>query len=201
MTEQFNNRVGGPRIASRQIDELIGIARGIAADGTINHGEADFLQRWLAANRDITGQPVIRTLYDRVTEVLSDGILDGDEGRDLLATLNAFSNRNFELGEVLKATTLPVCDPAPHLSFVGRSYCFTGIFNYGSRKVCEATIADRGGRAGSLTQSTEILVIGLYATESWKHSSFGNKILRACEWRDAGTPVSIVTEEHWSSFL
>ena len=42
MGEEFNNRVGGVRIASRQIDELIGIARGIAADGTLNQAEAEF---------------------------------------------------------------------------------------------------------------------------------------------------------------
>ena len=201
MTEQFNNQVGGPRIASRQIDELIGIARGIAADGTLNQSEAEFLQRWLAANRDITDQPVIRTLYNRVNDVLSDAFLDADEAQDLLATLNAFSNRDFELGEVLKATTLPVCDPAPHLTFLEKSYCFTGTFSHGSRKICEAAIVERGGRTGSLTQSTDILVIGLYATESWKHSAFGNKILKACEWRDAGIPISIVTERHWSSYL
>ena len=102
---------------------------------------------------------------------------------------------------MLKATTLPVCDPAPSLIFGGRSYCFTGTFNYGGRKECEGIVTSRGGRAGSLTKKTDVLVIGLYATESWKHSSFGNKILTACAWRDEGVPISIVSEQHWTSFL
>ncbi len=201
MNDAFYNKVGGPRIASRQIDELIGIARGIAADGSLNQAEAEFLQKWLAVNQDISDQPVIRTLYNRVNGTLSDGVLDLDEARDLLDTLNAFSNRDFELGEVLKATTLPLCDPAPLLSFEGRNYCFTGTFNYGQRKACEAAADERGATSGSLTRTTDVLVIGVYATESWKHSSFGNKIVKACEMRDEGVPIAIVSEPHWVRHL
>lgn len=60
---------------------------------------------------------------------------------------------------------------------------------------------ERGAKAGSIAQKTNVLVIGVYATESWKHSSFGNKILQAVEWRDQGFPISIVPEEHWASHL
>jgi hypothetical protein len=76
-------------------------------------------------------------LYRRVNEILADGVLDADEHTELLDTLNSFSNRDFELGEVLKPTTLPLCNPPPNLTFEGRSYCFTGTFNYGQRKYCE----------------------------------------------------------------
>lgn len=199
--DAFYNRIGDDRISSRQIDELVGIARGIVADGVLNLQEVEFLQKWLAANVAISGQPLIRTLYNRIDEVLRDGILDEDEARSLLNTLNSFSNRDFELGEVLKATTLPLCDPAPTLTFSGRAYSFTGTFNYGQRKHCEAAVIDRGGTAGSLTTKTDVLVIGLYATESWKHSSFGHKILHASELRDQGYPISIVGEKHWVGFL
>ncbi|RUW27458.1 NAD-dependent DNA ligase [Mesorhizobium sp. M4B.F.Ca.ET.215.01.1.1] len=201
MDDKFYNRVGGDRISSRQIDELIGLARGVAADGSINKAEVEFFQKWLAANVEISDQPIVRTLYRRVNKILADGVLDADEHTELLDTLNSFSNRDFELGEVLKPTTLPLCNPPPHLTFEGRSYCFTGTFNYGQRKYCEQAIADRGGRAGSLTQKTDVLVIGAYATESWKHSSFGDKIFKATAWRDEGLPISIVAESHWVGFL
>jgi NAD-dependent DNA ligase len=201
MDERFLNRVGGERISSRQVDELIGIARGISADGELNQAEVEFLQKWLAANVTVSDQPVIRTLYSRVNEVLGDGIADLDECRDLLATLDQFCSGDFELGEVLKATTLPLCDPAPALTFGGRAYCFTGTFNYGKRQTCEQAVVERGGRCGSLNQRTDVLVIGVYATDSWKHSTFGNKIIKACEWRDGGIPISIVSEQHWAAHL
>jgi NAD-dependent DNA ligase len=199
--DAFYNRVGGDRIASRQIDELIGLARGLVADGQINQPEAEFLRKWLVANSVVSDQPVIRVLYRRVTEMLSDGVLDDDEMVELLETLNRFSSSDFELGEVLKSTSLPLCDPAPSLTFPGQRYCFTGTFNYGQRKHCEAAVASRGAEFGSLTQRTNVLVVGVYATDSWKHSSFGNKILQACEWRDQGLPISIVAEPHWRTHL
>lgn len=199
--EQFNNRVGGERISSRQIDELIGIARGVAADGTLNQSEVEFVQKWLAANACITDQSVIHTLYERVEAALADGVADPEECRDLLDTLNSLASRDFELGEVLKATTLPLCNPAPTLLFEGQSYCFTGTFNYGQRKHCEAAVAERGGNYGSLTRKTNVLVIGLYATESWKHSSFGNKVVKAAEMRAEGVPITIVSEAHWAEHL
>jgi hypothetical protein len=95
MDEQFCNLVGRERISGRQIDELIGIARGLTADGQLNQAEIEFLQRWLAANSVISDQPVIRTLYRRIDEVLRDGFVDANECAELLDTLNQFSNRDF----------------------------------------------------------------------------------------------------------
>ncbi|MFA4892116.1 BRCT domain-containing protein [Brevundimonas sp.] len=201
MDEALINRLGGDRITSRQIDELVGLARGVAADGDLNQAEVEFLQKWLAANVAVSEQPVIRTLYSRINEVLADGVLDAEEKATLLETLNSFSSRDFELGEVLKSSTLPLCDPAPTLSFQSRTYCFTGTFIYGQRKHCEQAVTQRGGLCGGLSRKTEVLVVGAYATESWKHSSFGNKILQASDWRDHGAPIAIVSEEHWTRHL
>ena len=201
MDPEFLLQVNNDRLGSRQIDELIGLARGLIADDKISPEEVEFLQKWLAANLHISGQPLIHTLYRRVGNILSDGIVDDEEKRELLDTLNRFSSRDYELGEVLKSSTLPLCNPAPEIEFEERRFCFTGTFNYGQRKDCERAIENRGGIAGGITQKTDYLVIGVYATESWKHSSFGNKILKAAEFRDAGYPVRIVSEEHWVKYL
>ena len=199
--DELLNRLGGDRLTSRQIDELVGLARGVAADGYLNQAEAEFLQKWLAANQTISDQPLVRTLYERINEVLADGFLDPDESAALLETLNAFSRRDFELGEVLKPSTLPLCEPPPPLSFEGRVFCFTGKFLFGERKDCERAVAERGAVFGSLTRRTDFLVIGAYATESWKHSPFGNKILKACAMRDGGGRISIISEKHWKRHL
>ncbi len=201
MDDNLLNRLGSDRITARQIDELVGLARGVAADGDLNQAEVEFLQKWLAANAAVSEQPLIRTLYSRINEVLADGVLDAEEKAVLLETLNSFSSRDFELGEVLKSSTLPLCDPAPTLSFPRRTYCFTGTFIYGQRKHCEQAVTERGGFCGGLSRKTEVLVVGAYATESWKHSSFGNKILQASDWRDQGAPITIVSEEHWTRHL
>jgi NAD-dependent DNA ligase len=199
--DTFYNRVGRDRIGHRQIDELVGMARGLLADGKIEEAEVECLQKWLAANLDVTNQPLIRILYKRIGDILSDGTVDVDERKELFETLNHLVNGDVELGETLKATSLPLDEPEPDLFFPDQRYCFTGTFTYGDRKHCQQAVIDRGGSVGSLTQQTHVLVIGTYATESWKHSSFGNKILKACEWRDRGLPIAIVSEKHWITYL
>lgn len=201
MDEALFVRFGSDRISSRQIDELIGLARGLVADGVINQSEVEFLQKWLVANGALSDQPVISTLYKRVTEILADNVVDQTEMSELLDALSRFASGDFELGETLKATSLPLNSPAPSLIFSGQTYCFTGTFNFGQRKHCEAAMIERGAMVGGLTKRTNFLVIGVYATDSWKHSAFGNKILQACELRDSSHPIAIVSEEHWARHL
>ena len=199
--DEFLNAVSKDRIASRQMDELIGLARGLCADAVLNKQEVEFLQKWLAANLAVTDQPMLQTLWNRIRGVLADGVLDAEEHADLFDTLSMLSGDEIELGEVLKPSSLPLCNPAPELVFPNRQFAFTGTFSYGQRKDCEATVEARGGYAGSLTAKTDYLVIGAYVTESWKHSSMGNKIVKAMGMRESGIPISIVSEGHWCHFL
>lgn len=201
MSHDLRNVLGKDRITSRQIDELIGLARGLTIDNRIEQSEVEYLQSWLVANLSVSEEPVIRMLYERVQGILSDGIVDVDEKADLLDTLRGLTGGPTEIGEVLKSTTIPFCKPAPKLEFDGVRYCFTGTFNYGQRRECEKAVTERGGEAGSLTMKTNVLVVGIYATESWKHSSFGNKIKKAVGWRSSGHPLSIVSETHWTTHL
>jgi NAD-dependent DNA ligase len=195
------NLLNGDRIQSRQVDELIGLARGLIADGSINSAEVSFLDKWLVTNLAISHQPLIATLYERVREILSDDEVDSEECADLLATLTAFTAEGTQLGEAGKSSSLPLCHPAPVLRFEGATYCFTGTFSFGQRRHCEQATTAKGATCSSLTKKTDFLIIGAYATESWKHSSFGNKIVKAAEMRSAGLPIAIVAEEHWSSHL
>jgi NAD-dependent DNA ligase len=198
---QLRNLYNRAQIDDRQVNELIGLARGIIADGAANQAEAEYLYKWLAQNKDATGNPIIATLFDRVRHYFGDGKLDVDEAAELFETLQSFSGGPFELGEATKSTSLPLCSPPPAINYVGQNFCLTGTFAYGSRKDCEATIADRGGSLGGVSKKTNYLIIGIYATDSWAHSSYGRKIERAAELRSEGAPISIVGEEHWVASL
>lgn len=194
-------KFAGDRVSSRQIDELVGLARGLVADGKVTQEEVEYLRSWLAASVDVAAEPLIAKLFRRVNEILADRIVDAEEASELFDTLKAFTGKDIALGESLRATTLPLCDPAPTLTFVGQRYCFTGSFLYGRRRECEAAVESRGAKTGGIAQSTTVMVIGTYATDSWKHSAFGNKILLACEFREKGLPISIVSEDHWVKSL
>lgn len=201
MDDATLNRLNGDRLQSRQVDELIGLARALIADGAINGAEVNYLEKWLVTNLAVSHQPLIATLYQRVREIFADGIVDSEECADLFATLASFTAEGTELGEAGKSTSLPLCDPAPALRFDGTTYCFTGTFSFGQRRHCEQATEARGATCTSLTKKTDFLVIGSYATESWRHSSFGNKIIRAAEMRAAGVPIAIIAEDHWAANL
>lgn len=194
-------RYSRARLDDRQITELIGIARGLIADGTLNDGEIEYFTKWLAATEGLTGNPVVATLLDRFHAVLEDGIVDPEERAELFEALHRFTGSDFEVGEALKSTTLPLCAPAPRLVFAGARFTFTGSFVFGSRRDCEAAVTDRGGEAGSLRRDTRFLVIGEYASDDWIHSTYGRKIEKAVGMRDAGVPIHIVSEAHWRDAL
>lgn len=185
------------KVQDRQIDTLIGLSKGITADDSVNQGEAEFLQSWLAQNIQIDN-PVITNLLTRVDEMLEDGFLDKEESAELFSILRSISGEKVALGEVSKSATLPVCSPAPDVIFSGKEFLFTGTCAYGTRKECQAAIQSLGGsNAKGVTRRLDYLVLGAYVTDSWAHESFGRKIEKAMEYRNSGLPLSIVTEEHW----
>lgn len=189
------------RIDDRQINELLGISQGLIADGVLNQKEVEFLQKWLVARQASSSNPVVGNLLQRVTDMLSDGVIDDSERKELFETLERFSGGDFELGELQKSTSLPLDQPQPPISFPDQTFCFTGTFAFGGRKACEAAIAERAGRCGSVTRRTDYLVIGVYATDSWAHSSYGRKIEKAVGLRSAGAPLKIIGEDHWVEAL
>jgi len=192
---RFNRK----NIQDRQVDTLIGISKGITADGKVDQTEAVFLQSWLVQNCQ-TENPIILNLLNKVTKMLEDGILDDEESSELLGTLRLISGEKVEVGEVARTSTLPICSPPPNIEFVGSVFLFTGTCAYGTRKQCQEAIDILGGiNASSVTKKLDYLVLGTYVTDSWAHESFGRKIEKAMEYRDSGLPISIVTEEHWAN--
>lgn len=189
-------------IGDRQITELVGVARGLVADGELNDIEIEFLHRWLVANAAAQANPMIGLLLERIRDIYADGYVDESERADLTDLLTQLTGNDFELGEVLKSTTLPVTDPAPNLEFEGRTFCFTGTFSYGKRAQCEDIVRRYGANCSSqVTHGTNYLVIGEYATASWQHSSFGRKIEQALALREKGIPIAIVAEHHWRDYI
>lgn len=201
MSEDLHRIYGRARLDDRQINELIGLARGLIADDAINEKEVKYLQKWLVANLDVSNNPVTANLYRRIDAMLSDGVLDTEETQELLETLKRFSGGDFELGEVLKSTELPLDVPPPKIICPQCHFCFTGTFGYGTRKECEAAVERQGGECGSLTKKTDYLIIGVYSTGSWLHSNYGLKIQKAMKMKSEGHAIAIVGESHWRDFI
>ncbi|GAB2791492.1 BRCT domain-containing protein [Dyella kyungheensis] len=189
---------------SRSVDELIGICRGILADGAVNRSEAAFLLDWLERHREFAETFPFSTLYPRVRDAMHDGVLDPDEQRDLLDALSATVG-----GEVVSpssgnslSTELPFDNPFPTILHSASVFVVTGVFSYGKRRaVCEA-IESRGGAVrAAVSPKTDYVVVGEVGSRDWLHSSYGRKIQEAAELRQAGSKISIIPERHWLESL
>lgn len=188
------------RLIAREIDELTGLCKGAILDGAINQTEAQGIMTWLDTHTHCLDTWPASVLYDRLRGMLADGTLDSDEERDLLGLLTGFATPESARRTVTSA--LPIDQPAPTITIDGHSFCFTGVFDYGSRTECQQAVSDRGGIAvNGITKKLHYLVIGNIGSEFWKHSTFGTKIAKAVEYRDAGSPLVIVSEHHWAGHL
>jgi NAD-dependent DNA ligase len=187
-------------IDDRQIDTLIGISKGLVADGKVNQSEAEFLLNWLAQSRQSTSNPVVLNLLSNVEVMLEDGILDSEESHELLNLLQKITGDPSEIGELAKTTSLPIDNPLPQIAFENRSFLFTGTCAYGSRRQCQEAIETLGGvNANGVTKKLNYLVLGTYVTDSWAHENYGRKIEKAMDYRTSGLPIVIITEEHWAN--
>ncbi|WP_051299340.1 BRCT domain-containing protein [Marinobacterium litorale] len=197
---------------TRDIDELIGICRGIIFDDKVNKSEAEHLAQWLYAQPDLLDTWPASIIYDRLCEVLSDGVVDDREAADLLNLLSSITGSqktpvesiNEETGEVSvikSSTALPVSEPES-IEFEGRTFVLTGTFYSGKRSDCESEITSRGGRCTrSPNKATRYVVIGEQGSRDWIHSSWGRKIEKAIAMQDAGHEIEIISEQHWVKFL
>jgi NAD-dependent DNA ligase len=185
-------------IQDRQVDTLIGLSKGILADGTVNQAEAEYLLNWLQQNRQASDNPVVLNLLEKVSNMLEDGILDKDESLELLGVLQNVSGESPVFGEIAKTTSLPLNNPIPEIVFQGKSFLFTGTCAFGNRRECQAVVERLGGQnVSGVSKSLDYLVLGTYVTDSWIHESFGRKIEKAVGYRENGVPIVIMSEEQW----
>ena len=199
---ELNDAFNKARLDDKQMNELIGVCRGICADGAVNIGEAEYLNKWLVAAEGISNNPIITNLLLRVHEMLQDNFLDEEESTELLETLNKFTGGDFDLGEITKASALPFTDPQPDVMFKGKSFCFSGAFAFGSRKDCQNKIEELGGISeADISDKIDYLVLGVYVSSDWIHSSYGQKIQSVIKNKEAGSRLAIIGEEHWLKFI
>ena len=196
-------RFGKKHLVDRQIDTLIGISKGLMADGVVTQDEAEFLQGWLRINQAvIVGNPMLAPIHDRVEEMMADGVLDAEESQELLNILEAFSGEPSNEGELLRSTGIAFNDPMPAIRFRNRSFAFTGKFAYGTRRNCTQAIIDRNGTfSRSVNKRLDYLVVGHYVTPAWKHERYGTKIIQAMDYRERFEQPHIVPETHWAEAL
>lgn len=197
---------------TRNINELIGICRGIAFDNQVTQDEAVSLAQWLYSQPDLLDVWPASILYERLCDVLADGVVDQEEAADLLQLLQQViggksgptESVDESTGEVTyeaASTALPVTEPDA-MVFESMSFVLTGKFASGTRSECESEVIRRGGKCQkNPTKATSYVVIGDVGSRDWVHSTWGRKIEKAVAMQEDGHGIQLVSESHWVKFL
>ncbi len=194
-------RINARRRADRCINEILGLLKGMLADGVVTNDEVRALECWFFANPDALSVWPANVLAERLRRIFEDHVITDDE-RLALAELMRATVGEEQAVSANPVTDLPFDEPPPPLIFQDHTYVFTGEFVYGTRKECQAAVVARGGRvASSPTRSVNVLVVGCNGNTDWAHTSFGRKIEAAMRLRREGLPIAIVEERHWASHL
>ncbi len=180
---------------------LVGIVQGLMADKHLNDQEIRFLHAWLKDAEVLALTWPCTVICAQVEAVLEDGIITEEERDHLAETLRQLvGGRLDEVAEASHVSELPL-DRVDTVEVSGNIFCFTGDFVFGPRKNCEKAIEARGGSIGGVTKKLHCLVVGGLGSQEWKHGSFGIKIEKAIQHKQAGVPLLIVHEDIWAASL
>jgi hypothetical protein len=193
--------------AQRRIEqglaEMVGLVRGVIADGRVSEDEAHRLSEWARENPEIATRYPANLLSRRLERIFMDGRVDGRERKRLAAMLEQLAENPTGLGGGYPlATDLPTTEPPPEVSFEGQTFVFGGEMAYGPLHACEREVIERGGVAErTVNRRTDYVVIGSLAANDWGQLSFGGLIDSVVLYRSRGVPVAVITEDHWTAAL
>jgi len=188
--------------SQRTVDELIGICKGVVADGVFCEKEAAFLVTWMNENAYTASEKwPVNVLLERLDRALRDNVIDPGERTELFEVLSGIVGGVPAADRVASfSATLNLDAPHPVI-FSEMSFCFTGQFACGTRKDCERAVLERGGTVvPAIRSGLDYLVVGLVGSRDWAHSTFGRKMEKAFEYREK-FDIMIIGEDHWAKYL
>lgn len=187
---------------NRTVDELVGICKGIVADGKVSEDEANFIVKWMNENAYMAcNRWPINMLLDRLERMLSDKVINAEERKELFGILSGIVGGIPVADRIASfSSSLDLDTPSP-LVFDGSAFCFTGRFAYGTRSDCEEAVSSRGATVlPSISKKVNFLIVGLMGSRDWLHSTFGLKMEKAFAYRQK-YGLMVVGEDHWANFL
>ena len=137
------------RIATRNMDELLGMVRMVLADGVVDETEANFLLNWIENHFHAKDEWPGNILYERLAAAMADGHLDKDEESELLEVLGKVAGGPPSASGPSVSGAIPFDDPAPAIVFAEHRFALTGQFVFGPRSRVEKVIEERGGEVAS----------------------------------------------------
>jgi NAD-dependent DNA ligase len=191
-----------------ELQILQGICHGIISDGRIANKEIIELSSWLDDHEVLATYYPYDELKSLLLAVLSDGVIDDQERKRLLAYFNEFVNIEDEIiakqvEEKISGIGISgIITSDPMIEFRERLFCFTGISNRFSRADIENKIVSLGGKyKDTVTKKTDYLIVGDNKNPCWTFACYGRKVEKAISLRKAGSQISIIHENDFWDFV
>jgi NAD-dependent DNA ligase len=170
---------------ARNTSGVVGVLRGLIADGKVSHERMVFLGRWLLTNKEFAEEFPFNELFVKVDNALKARHI-GEQDRREINLIERITGTDNSEGFENAPTTYPLTDPPPEIVFAGSEFVLTGTFEFGARKEFETEIVARGGTCGQyVTRRTRCLVIGKLSSRDWTNTSWGNKVRDAASRRES----------------
>lgn len=182
---------------------LLGLARGVLADGVVNEAEARALRDWVEWHPEAMARWPVSVLARRIERIFRDGVVDSEEREDLAELLRRMLEGT--PGPPLRtglAKGLPLDPDPPPVTFPGRTFVFVGRFASGSAASRGRRVEALGGRVDpAVGPGTDTVVVGALTGEDAREGALAEVLALASDLRSRSGRPCIVTEEHWAAAL
>ena len=176
---------------SQSLLTLNGILSGITCDNVLVEAEVDYLQKWLDDNVVLKGNYPYDKIYSTLAAALADGILEQSELNYML--------------QLFRQITDPVNESAcdcERLDVSGKNICLSGEFDYGSKADVNERLVSHGAYINeTVTQKTDILLVGGQGSSAWSAGNYGNKVKKALEMQTKGSNILLMREADFFAVL
>lgn len=163
---------------------LNNILSSITCDGVLVETEVEYLQKWMDDNKELQGNYPYDKIYATLSAALADGVLEKSELESMLQLFKHVANPVQESS----------CD-CQKLRISGKNICLSGEFDIGSKAdVSENLIAHGACIQNSVTQKTDILLVGGHGSSALCAGNYGTKVKKALQMQEKGSKILLVRE-------
>ena len=190
-------------MVTSSIQQLEGMLHGFLSDGRLTDEELSTLGTWLSNNEQLSGIYPYDEIYSLLVSAKSDGVVSDDERNMLKAFFSTFvdvsESVNIHEDEVKKLqaeySVGGICSVCPHITFEGKTFCFTGVSTRGRRVDFAHKVTLAGGIYNdSVVKDTDYLIVGADGNPCWAFSCYGRKVEKAVNMRKTGHKIVIIHE-------
>lgn len=183
-----------------KIQNLHGIASGIASDGLINSDEWSYLDNWIDNNPALKGTWPFDEIQALTKKHKKFEKISPSEMEIIVHYLNDFSglNQNKTLTHPLNEPSMSIteiCAECKDIQLKGKTFCITGeSIKYSRAQIKDILSEHDGFFKSNISKSVDYLIVCSDGSPYWKFSCYGRKVEAAIALKKSGSEIEVINE-------